>query len=157
MQVILRKTVSGLGHIGDVVKVRPGYFRNYLEPRQMAFLANPQSLKQLDHQKKMIEQKSVEEKEKALATKESLAEKVFEIEHLAGEGGKLFGSVTSQEISEKLSVDGFSVDRKFIQLDQPIKAIGEYTLKAKLHPEVIADIKVNVIGKDAPQEESNEA
>lgn len=148
MQIILKKTVKNLGLVGDVVKVAPGYYRNYLAPRQLAFLANPKSLKQLEHEKKIIERKKEEAKQSSESVKEKIESQEIKILQAAGSGDRLFGSITSQQIAEKLFEAGFTdVDRKSIHLESPIKTLGVHEVPIKLHSEVIATIKVNVIRK----------
>ncbi len=144
MNIILTENVDGLGHIGDLVKVKPGYGRNFLVPRGLAVEANPRNVKELEHQKRQLERKM----QKVLQATELLkgeVEKVScEFTLRASEEGKLFGSVTSIEIAERLAEAGVEVDRKKIQLDEPIKALGDYSVPVKLQAGIIATIKVKV-------------
>ena len=114
MQVVLRETINGLGFVGDIINVKPGYYRNYLAPRSIAFLANPGSIRELEHQKRVIEVKKGKEKELALKFKEKLEADQISIVHNAGSGDKLFGSINTQEIVAHLKEKGFVVDPKLI-------------------------------------------
>ena len=144
MKVILQENMENLGHIGDVVKVAPGYARNYLIPKKFAMLANERNTKALEHAKRQLEYKKnkVLELAKAFATK--IEGIVLNIAHQAGEEGKLFGSVTNMELAEKLKAQGIEIDRKKIALADPIKHLGEYSVTVKIQPEVTAALKVIV-------------
>ena len=144
MKLILTENIETLGQIGDIVKVAPGYARNYLLPKGLAIEATAKNAKALDHAKRQMAYK----KNKALESSRNLAEKLSAVNvtlsHKAGEEGKLFGSVTTMEIAEFLKAQGFDIDRKKIVLPEAIKQVGEYTLTVKIHPEVSASIKVTV-------------
>jgi large subunit ribosomal protein L9 len=144
MQVILKENIETLGHIGDIVKVAPGYARNYLLPRGFALEATTRNAKALEHAKRQMEYK----KDKVLEQARQFAARIEAITlvlpHQAGEEGKLFGSVTNMELAEHLKQQGIEIDRKKIALVEPIKQLGEYTVGVKVHPEVIANLKVNV-------------
>jgi len=144
MKLILKENIETLGQIGDIVKVAPGYARNYLLPKGLAIEATAKNAKALDHAKRQMAYK----KNKALESSRNLAEKLSAVNvtlsHKAGEEGKLFGSVTTMEIAEFLKAQGFDIDRKKIVLPEAIKQVGEYTLTVKIHPEVSASIKVTV-------------
>ena len=144
MQVILKETVDGLGQIGDLVTVKPGYARNFLIPKALAIVANVHNIKEIEHQKRQLARKLQLLAEKNTALKEKIEACVCTFAHRCGEDGKLFGSVTSQEIAAKLAESGIELDRKRIQLDEPIKALGEYEVVAKLDAGVVATIKVVV-------------
>ncbi len=144
MKVILKENLENLGHIGDIVKVAPGYARNYLLPRGFAIEATEKNAKALEHAKRQLEYKrnKVLEQAKGLAAKiEGLT---ISIVHQAGEEGKLFGAVTNMELAEQLKAQGMEIDRKKIVLAEPIKHVGEYTASVKVHPEVAASLKVVV-------------
>ncbi len=147
MQIILQKNVTHLGMVGDVVGVKPGFFRNFLRPRKLALLADPGSVRQIEHQKKIIEAKKAKQKEEALTIKQKIEAHVVRLEHATGGGEKLFGSITAQEIAGSLKGAGFEVDRKLVKLDAPIKTIGEHQVEVKLHPEVTALVKIEVVKK----------
>jgi len=144
MKVILKENIETLGHIGDIVKVAPGYARNYLLPKGLAIEATEKNAKALDHALRQMAYKKdkVMESAKALAAK--LEAVAIELTHQAGEEGKLFGAVTNMEIAAFLKDKGFEIDRKTIILAEPIKQLGEYTVSVKVAPEVTATIKVSV-------------
>ncbi len=145
MKVILKENIETLGHIGDIVKVAPGYARNYLLPKGLAVEATEKNAKALEHVKRQMAYK----KDKALESARNLAAKLGELSiellHKAGEEGKLFGSVTNMEIAANLKEKGLDVDRKTIQLAEPIKHVGEFDVPVKVHPEVSATLKVKVV------------
>ncbi|MDK2849178.1 MAG: large subunit ribosomal protein [Desulfuromonadales bacterium] len=148
MDIILMENVDGLGQIGDLVKVKPGYARNFLIPKKFAIEANTRNLKELEHQKRQLERKA----QKVLQASEVLKQQIEKVNCVfqlrAGEDGKLFGSVTSMEIQAKLAEAGVEVDRKKIQLDEPIKALGDYEVAVKLPADVVATVKVSVTALD---------
>lgn len=156
MQVILQKTVPNLGLVGEVVQVAPGFYRNYLGPRKMALQATVGSVRQIAHQKKIIEAKTIKEKKLALELKSRIEAQPLTISHLAGEGEKLYGSITSQDIYLGLKEAGFEVDKKLIQMDAPIKTLGEHIAKVKIHPEVFADITITVQAKETKESGKNQ-
>jgi large subunit ribosomal protein L9 len=144
MKVILTENLDNLGHIGDIVKVAPGYARNYLIPRGYAILATEGNEKALAHARRQLEYKKnrILEGAKGVAAKiEALS---LTIPHQAGEEGKLFGSVTNMEVAQLLAAQGIEIDRKKIDME-PIKHTGEFTATVKLHPEVTASLKLNVV------------
>lgn len=144
MKLILKENLENLGNIGDIVKVAPGYARNYLLPRGLAIEATTKNAKALEHAKRQLEYK----KNKVLEVAKQFAARIegiaLVLPHQAGEEGKLFGSVTNMELAEQLKAQGIEVDRKKIALAEPIKQLGEYTVAVKVHPEVTANLKVNV-------------
>ncbi len=145
MRVILREEVAELGDAGEVVSVRAGYGRNYLIPRGLAIPASEGSVRQLEHQKRMAEAL----RRKRLTSFKELAEKLegtpVSIRREIGEGDRLFGSVTNRDIAQALEEEGLEVDRRLIQLDEPIKSIGLFTVPIRLHREVTANVRVYVI------------
>lgn len=143
MEIILTQPVRNLGDIDDVVKVKPGYARNYLIPQKMAVLATPSSLRALEEKKKQAAHKQSHLKDQAQEVADKLADLTINIETLAGADGKLFGSVTSLMIAKELEEKGFEVDRRKITIDD-IRATGEYTATVHLHKEVKADIAIEV-------------
>ena len=144
MKVILKENIDTLGHIGDIVKVAPGYARNYLLPKGLAVVATENNAKALDHLKRQMAYKKDKAMESSRLLAAKLGELVIELTHQAGEEGKLFGSVTNMEIAAFLKEKGFDIDRKTIVLADPIKSVGEYTVPVKIHPEVPASLKVTV-------------
>ena len=148
MEIILTENVEGLGAIGDQVKVKPGYGRNYLVPRGLAVVANTRNVKELDHQKRQMERKMQKVMQAAELQKKKVESVTCVLALRAGEDGKLFGSVTTMEIGAKLADAGVEVDRKKIQLDEPIKALGNYEVPVKLDAGVVATIKVSVVAAE---------
>lgn len=148
MQVILREDVDKLGKIGDTVKVRDGYARNYLIPMKKAIEATPKNLRAFEHAKKMVADRLRRLKKEAVTLADSIKGISVTIKAKAGEEGKLFGSVTSMDIAEAVKARGLDIDKRKILLDEPIKRLGEYTVKVKLHPDVAADIAVTVVSEE---------
>lgn len=144
MEVILREDVPHLGQIGDIVKVKPGYARNYLLPRGLATVADKRNLSVLEHEKRIVEDK----RKRTVSTAEALAKKLSEarlvIKARAGEEGKLFGSVTNIDIEKRLVEAGFSIERRRIRLDEPIKTLGEHKVPVSLGAGVQSEITVVV-------------
>lgn len=145
MEVILKKdNILSLGKVGDIIKVADGYARNYLIPQGIAVTATRQNLKIWENEKKGIEKKLLKLKDDSEKLREKLEDVVLKFVRKAGGDDKLFGSVTSMDIGENLTGQGFSVDRKKIVLNEPIKAVGEYQVPVKLHHEITAHIRVVV-------------
>lgn len=145
MQVILTKEVSNLGGPGDIVKVSAGYGRNFLLPRGLAILANASSVNQLEHEKQVADAIRRKELSGAQAAAEKLENISVSIKREAGEEDKLFGSVTNRDIAEALAAEGVEIDRRTLQLEEPIRAIGLYQVPVRLHRDVTATIRVYVI------------
>ena len=150
VKVILRDDVYRLGEAGDVVNVKSGYARNFLVPRGMAIPATDSSLRELEHHKRVIEAKLAKEMKGMKAVRSKVQGIPLEFELQAGEGGKLFGSVTSQQIAARLEENGVSIDRRRITLREPIKSVGEHKVDVKLHRDVSAEVKVTVRAVGAP-------
>ncbi len=154
MEVILREDVPHLGSIGDVVKVKPGYARNYLLPRGLAIVADKRNLGEVEHQKRVVAQR----RERVLRAAQSAAEQLgavrLTIKARAGEEGKLFGSVTNIDIERALADRGFTVERRKIRLDEPIKVLGEH--KVAIHLGVGVDTQVVVAVEPIETEESSD-
>ena len=145
MIVILLKDVKGTGKAGEVVKVSDGYARNMLLPKGLAKEATEGNVRNLEKQKAIAAEKKAEEKAAAQALAEKLNTVSVDIKTKAGEGGRIFGSITSKDIADALAAQQkITVDKKKIQLDNPIKQTGELTVDIKLYPEVMAKLKVNV-------------
>jgi large subunit ribosomal protein L9 len=147
MEVILREHVDNLGRRGEIVKVADGYARNYLLPRKLALLATEGNKKQIEREKLKFDVKELEERKVAEAVAARLATIDVEIARKVGETEALYGSVTSSDISEVLAARGFDFDRRKLQLEEPIKKIGEYEVPVRLHRDVIAHIKVRVVAE----------
>lgn len=148
MKVILLKDVKGQGKKGDVVKVSIGYARNFLFKNNLAEEATPGNLRVLKAQQQKNEQAEQKEKDEAEQLKKNLADLTIELKAKAGDQGRLFGSITNKQIAEVLQKEyGHKVDRRKIELDQPIRALGTVTVPVKLHPEVTGSLKVQVTEK----------
>jgi large subunit ribosomal protein L9 len=145
MQIILRKDYEGLGIAGDEVKVKPGFARNFLIPKGFALPATRQNRNLIEDERKNAVHRLNREQEQAETLKKKLENVSVTIKVAAGEEDKLFGSVTSQHIAEAVAEQEVEIDRRKIQLEEPIKALGIYSVPVKLHPEVTAMIKVWVV------------
>ena len=144
MEVILKEDVPKLGARGEVVKVADGYGRNYLLPRKLAIEATPGNRAVIDQMKQAAVRRVARDKADAEVLAKQLNEVVLSFYRRVGEGEHLFGSVTSSDIGEELEARGFNVDRRKIQLDQPLKNLGEFAVPIKLHRDVTATVKVRV-------------
>ena len=147
MKVILRKDVETIGKAGEIVEVKNGYARNYLIPQGLALEASKGNVKRFEQEKKSLELQKNREKKAAEKEAEKLNDTSITISVSVGEEDKLFGSVTSQDIANALEEKGFALDKRKILLDEPIKALGIYSIPIKLHPEVEAKVKVWVVKK----------
>jgi large subunit ribosomal protein L9 len=147
MEVILREHVEHLGDRGEVVKVADGYARNYLLPRKLALLATEGNKKQIQREKVKFDVKEAEEKKVAEAMAERLGSVEIAIARRVGETEALYGSVTSGDIAEALAAKGFELDRRKLQLADPIKRLGEFEIPVKLHREVTAKVKLKVVAE----------
>lgn len=145
IQVVLKDDVEKLGKSGEIVKVKPGYARNYLLPRGLAALATRANLAEVEHQKAVAVARAAKLKGDAQAVAKRIDGITVEIKVQAGEGDRLFGSVGTKDIAEALKAKGHEVDRKKIVLPEPIKFAGEHTVSVKFGYEVAATIKVNVL------------
>lgn len=146
MKIILLKDVKGLGEKGDLIEAKDGYARNYLLPRELAIEATKGNMKTLKEQRKVEQSKKEEEYEKALNLKKKLDETGVKIKGKAGEGGKLFGSITSKDISEALKKQhNIKIDRRKLNLEDNIKTLGTTIVEVKVYPKVVANLAVNVI------------
>lgn len=144
MKLILREDVDNLGKGGELVEVKPGYGRNYLLPRGLAVLANPKNVRELEHQKKVAEAKAAKLKGAAEAFAKRLADTPIALKRKVGEQDKLYGSVTALDLVEALAGRGVTLDRRVVDLAEPIKTIGDFEVPVKLHRDVPAKIKVKV-------------
>lgn len=145
MKVILKEDVETLGKRGDTIKVTDGYARNYLIPKGLAMEATSISAKAIEHERKLIAKRAEKEKKNAEALLASFAGVSVSIARKTADQEKLFGSVTTKDIEKALEEKGHKVDRKQIVLDEPIKQIGEYPVKIKLYPGIVAEIAVKVV------------
>ena len=144
MELLLKEDVENLGARGELVKVRAGYGRNYLLPRGLAIQATPANLKQIEMQRKALLKREATERDAATQQADLLKGVVLEFARKVGDHGILYGSVTSMDIHEGLTSKGYEIDRRRIQLKDPIKETGEYEVPIKLHREVTGNIKVIV-------------
>lgn len=145
MEVILREAVDNLGHPGDIVTVSPGYARNYLLPRGIAYAATEGNRKRIAQEKSRLEAAESERRGSAEALARQLEEVSITFSARVGEEGKLFGSVTSADIAEQLAAQGHHIEKRQIDLHEPIKALGVYRVPVRLHADVRPEIKVWVI------------
>jgi large subunit ribosomal protein L9 len=147
MDVILREDVKSLGKAGEMVRVKPGYARNFLLPRGLAFEATEGNKKRIAAEAKARETRLAGEKAAASALAAKLGAATVALKGKAGEEGKLFGSITAQDIADGLAAKGLEVDRRRIELEHPIKTLGFHSVAVRLHPEVHAEVKVNVVAE----------
>jgi large subunit ribosomal protein L9 len=145
MEVILKEDIANVGKIGDVVRVRDGYARNYLLPRGLVLVANKKNLKAFAHQKKIVadQKQKIQRQNQALA--DQLAGVALVIGMKVGEEGRLFGSVTNMQIEKALKAKGISVERRKIHLTEPIKMVGDYEVPIRLSADVTVALKVSVV------------
>ena len=148
MQVILRDRLENLGNAGDVVSVKPGYARNYLIPQGLAYEATDANVRRIEREKAQVTRRANEDLQAARGRAASLEGLSVTFHARAGEEGRLFGSITTADIAEKLAEQGVEVDRKQIQLDDPIKALGVFSVPVRLHAEVRPELKVWVIKEE---------
>jgi large subunit ribosomal protein L9 len=145
MEVILKEDIVNLGKIGEVVRVRDGYARNYLLPRGLVLMANKKNLKTFDHQKKLV----ADQKQKTMRQAQSAADQLTGISLVipmkVGEEGRLFGSVTNIQIEKALKAKGLNVDRRKIHLDEPIKTAGDYQVPVRLAADLTVPLKLSVV------------
>jgi large subunit ribosomal protein L9 len=151
MEVILKEDVANLGHRGDVVKVADGYGRNFLLPRKLALQATLANKAVIEQMKAAAARRSATEKIQAQELVAKLEPLTLSFARKSGENGQLFGSVTSADVAGELAAKGFDIDRRKIQLNEPIKSLGDFTISVKLHREVAAHLRVQVVA-DAAQE-----
>jgi len=144
VKLILREDVTNLGEAGELVTVRPGYARNFLLPQGKAILATAASIKELDHHKKVVADRLARDRKGQLAERDRIQNLLLEFVMQAGEEGKLFGSVTAVQIAEQLEGKGVVIDRRKIQLEEPIKEIGDHSVSIRLWKDVTANVKVKV-------------
>ena len=144
MKVILREDVENLGKGGELVEVKPGYGRNFLLPRGLAVMANPKNVRELEHQKRVADAKAAKTRASAEAVAKRLAETPITLRRKVGEQDKLYGSVTAIDIVEALAARGVQLDRRIVDLREPIKTLGEFEVPVKVHRDVAAKVKVKV-------------
>jgi large subunit ribosomal protein L9 len=152
VKLILKESVHNLGEAGDVVSVKPGYARNYLLPQGKAIPATESRVAELEHHKRILAEKVAKDLKDLRSRKQALEGLSLQIAARAGEGGRLFGSVTAAQISDALAQAGHEIDRRRIDVREAIKEIGKHSVPVKLHREVVAKITVDVIAQTAPEE-----
>jgi large subunit ribosomal protein L9 len=157
MEILLLEELENLGGRGDIVRVKAGYGRNYLLPRKMAIEATPANKRMIEMQRKSLLRREAEAKTGAESKAAQLRELVLTFDRKAGEHGLLYGSVTSIDIAEALTAKGFEIDRRRVQLKEPIKTEGEFQVQVKLHREVALPVKVVVNPKPEAKPETKPA
>lgn len=145
MEVILREDVKSLGRAGEMVRVKPGYARNYLLPQGLAYPATEGNKKRIAAETRARGIRLAAEKGDAERLAEALRDFSLTLTGKAGEGERLFGSITAQDVANALTTSGFEIDKRKIDLDHPIKTLGDHTVTIKLHPDVSADVRVTVV------------
>ena len=145
MEVILRMAIDNLGHPGDIVKVSPGYARNYLLPRGFAYEATEGNKKKISQEKSRLEAAENQRRDAASELAKKIEEVSLSFSARVGEEGKLFGSITAADIAAQLEAQGVHVERRMIDLHEPIKALGVYRVPVRLHADVRPEVKVWVI------------
>ena len=145
MEVILREDVQSLGKAGQLVRVKPGYARNFLLPRGLAFEATEGNKKRINAEAKARATRAGAEKAAAEQLAAQLASLTVTLQGKAGEEGKLFGSITSQDIAAALAAQGFTVDKRKLELEHPIKTVGFHSVTVRLQADVHAEVKVNIV------------
>lgn len=147
MKIILKDDVKNLGRIGVVVNVSDGYARNFLIPKGLAVDASSKNIKTLEHEKRLIEAKAKKQRGQAQLLKERLSSMTLSIKAIAGEEGKLFGSVTTMDIADALKTEGIEIDRKKIVIEEPIKRLGDYTVSVRIHTDEVAQLSIKVVSE----------
>ena len=147
MEVILKEDIPNLGKIGEVVRVRDGYARNYLLPRGLVLIANKKNLKTFEHQKRVVADQKQKILRKAQAAGDQLAGVSLLIPMRTGEEGKLFGSVTNIQIEKLLKAKGLDIDRRKIQLEEPIRTLGDFEVPIRLSADLTVPLKVSVVSE----------
>jgi large subunit ribosomal protein L9 len=147
MKVILQETLEGVGNLGDLLDVSPGFARNYLLPRKKAVEADKRNIKEFEHAKRVTAEKAKKERLEVEALGKKISTVTLTISAQVGKDDKMFGSVTAKDIAEGLAEQGYTVDRRKIQLAQPIKELGTFAIAVKLPREVAASVSVHVVKK----------
>lgn len=147
-EIILQQDIENLGEAGEVVDVSAGYARNYLLPRGLAIPATAGNMKRIEQERRRLERARTRERDRAGELSEQLADRSLSFSVRAGEEGRLFGSVTSSDIADRLAEEGIEVDRRLIRLDEPIKELGVYRVAVELHADVRPELKVWVVAEE---------
>jgi len=147
MKVILQTDVKGTGKKGQILEVADGYARNFLFPKKLAIEATTGNIQDISHKKALEDRRKIKEKEDAVQLGNRINSLLIEVKTKTGEGGRLFGSVTSKEIAEALKRQhGLEVDKRKLDIKEPIKALGNYEIHVKIHPDVTAKLQILVVG-----------
>lgn len=149
MEVILLERIEKLGQMGDVVKVKPGFARNYLLPQRKALRANKSNMAVFESQRGQLEADNLERRDEAEAVAKKLEGRSVILIRQAGDSGQLYGSVTARDLSEAIVETGITIERRQVELEKAIKMLGLHTVKVRLHPEVVVDVFANVARSDA--------
>ena len=157
VQVILREPIDNLGRRGDVVKVANGYARNYLLPRKLALRVTEANRRQVERERVVADARDADEKQAAEAFAARLSQVVCVLARRVGETDTLFGSVTSSDVATCLAEQSVEVDRRKIQLDEPLKQLGDHTVHIKVHREVTAEVTVRIVKEGAVEDEDSGA
>jgi large subunit ribosomal protein L9 len=157
VKLILREDVPNLGLAGDVVTVKPGYARNYLLPQGKAMPATEGRIAEVEHHRRVVAERMERERRSQEAQRDRIQSVSLRVEVLAGEEGKLFGSVTAAQIAELLGAKGVEVDRRKIELAEPIKQVGEHEVSIRLFRDVVAKVKLEVVAANQPGAPAGEA
>ena len=157
MKVILRTDVENLGKLGDLVEVKAGYGRNFLLPQGHAMLATPANLKVFELERKKLQLRTEALRGAAASLAQQIANSPVTIAMRVGDNDKLYGSVTSALIAEALEAKGIDVDRRRILLDSPIRALGEYTVRVRLHAGVLAELPLTIVAEKLHHEEEEQS
>lgn len=147
MELILRDDVASLGKAGDLVRVKPGYARNFLLPRGLAFEATDGNKKRIAAESKARHAAASAERAEAQAIADAIAKVSLTFNAKSGEDGKLFGSITAGDIAEQLAANGVTVDKRRIELEHPLKHLGFHTVPVRLHHDVHGEVKVNIVAE----------
>ncbi len=147
-EIILQQDIENLGEAGEVVDVKPGYARNYLLPRGLAIPATEGNVKRIEQERRRLHRARTRERDQAEELSQQLADRSLSFSVRAGEEGRLFGSVTSTDIAERLAEEGIAVDRRLIRLEEPIKELGVYRVAVELHADVRPELKVWVVAEE---------
>lgn len=156
MKVILQETLEGVGNLGDLLDVSPGFARNYLLPRKKAVEANNRNIKEFEHAKRATAEKAKKERLEIEAFAKKVSTVTLTIPAQVGKDDKMFGSVTAKDIAEGLAEQGYTVDRRKIQLAQPIKELGTFAIAVKLPRDVSASVSVHVVKKQEAEPPASE-
>lgn len=145
MKVILREDVERVGKVGNLVEVADGYARNFLIPKRLAAEATEKNVRALEHERRLIADKGKKDKKEALEQAKKIGEAAVTIPVKVGEEDRLFGSVTAKDIAEALLREGIQIDKKKIQLESPLKELGQFDIPVKLHHDTVANLKVSIV------------